>query len=88
MTNTEKMKGSDKYQINKYVNSGSKKLICNHLEISNTTFWRKTNVKVSDQDGFTLCQLKQIADILERDIMDLVSLEAKIFYGFLNSDEI
>ncbi len=88
MTNTEKLKKSKKYTINKYINTANRLLIENHLSISQPTFSRKTNVLIGEKGGFEICQLKQIADILERDLMELLTEETKIYFGFSPSDKL
>lgn len=86
MTNTDLMLNSKKYRIDDFVNSNTRELIKNHLDISESTFIRKTKILVKDQGGFEICQLKQIADILERPILDLLTTEAKIYFGFTKQD--
>ena len=71
-----------KYNINKYVNTITRAEIESTLNISQPTFWRKSNIKINEAGGFEICQLKQIADILDRNIFDLLTTEAKEFYGF------
>ena len=83
MTNTEKLLSAKKYTIDKYLNKLNRKLILNHLGISQPTFYRKSNALVGDKNGFEICELKQISDVLERDFMELLSLETKIYYGFI-----
>lgn len=84
MTNTNKIKKAKKYTIDKYINSNTRNLILKHLNISNPTLWRKANILVGQDGGFEICELKQIADILERDILDLLTMECKIYFGFAN----
>lgn len=79
-----KLENAKKYTINNYINGSSRKLIQSSLDISQPTFSRKSNVLVGEKNGFELCQLKKIADILEREIMELLTIEAKQFYGFIN----
>ena len=82
--NEKDLLNKPKYNLNKYVNSVTQKVILKELNMSQPTFWRKSNKLISDPGGFEICQLKKIADILEREILDLLTLEAKIYYRFTN----
>jgi len=87
MSNTKKLLKADQYRIAEFINPEKRKLIENDLDISSSTFFRKMNVKVSELGGgFTILELKRVADILERDMLDLLSDETKIYYGFVPSE--
>ena len=76
------MKKAKKYTINNYVNGNTRKLIETSLDISQPTFSRKSNVRIGDKNGFELFQLVKIAEILERNLFELLTDEAKQYYNF------
>ncbi len=84
MEKLEYLRNEPKYNLFKYSNTLSRKVIYDKLKISQPTFYRKANAKICDQNNFDLFQLKVISDILERPIMDLITNEAKLYYGFIN----
>lgn len=68
------------YTIKDYATSTLIKEICKQLEINKQTYYRKVNVKIGENGGFTVSQMMVVSSILNRPLNDLISNDAVKFY--------
>lgn len=72
----EKLTFMKKYRLNGNLTAAQKQKIIKTLKISERTFYRKINAETADKQGFEFFQMLMICKICDKELMDIVNLEA------------
>ena len=66
----------DKYKIIEYLTPELRKHLLKETNLSRSTFHRKATAKIGDSQGFEVCEMYMIANILDKPICELITPEA------------
>lgn len=69
-----------KYTVKLYLTTEKRRVLLNLLGISEKTLYRKLNAQIGQSGGFEVCEMEMIASILDKNLQDLITPEAKEYY--------